>query len=470
MLADRGTLVLAVDLGTSALKAGLCAADGSLAASATIPLSPVGNLPGGGAESDAAEWLIALRSAAKSLAGGGALGRVRAVVISGHGPSLVAVDRSGRPLRPAILWLDRRATAEAEELCRLWARPIEPWYFLPKALWLARHEPALYAASAHLMSAPELLALALTGVARTVLHTEAFRHYYWTEELVRRLGLGPERFPPFVAPGEVTGGLRADVGAELGLPAGIPVVAGGPDFLMSLIGTATVAPGRGCDRAGSSEGINVCAAREVRDARLLCHPHLVAPFWNVSGMVPASGLAVAWVRSVVGASEDSYESFFDGLAAVPPGARGLVFVPFSAAGGKASFAGLGLHHGRSEIGRSVVESVAFAIRDIVLSMRSNGLPVESLTITGGQARIGAWSQIKADVCGAEVLVPRVADAELVGGAAIGFVALGEYSTLVQAAEQMVSIEQRYPPDPRTTAVYAELHGRYRQGIASLGSG
>lgn len=470
MLADRGPLVLAVDLGTSALKAGLCAVDGSCAGSATVALSPVHGLPDGLAESDAAEWAPALRKAAESLVAGGAGGRVRAVVVSGHGPSLVATDRSGRPLRPAMLWLDRRAAAEAEELSLLWGRRVESWYFLPKALWLARHEPAVYEASAYLMSAPEHLALTLTGVARTVLHTEAFRHYYWSDDVVRRAGLGLERFPPFVASGEVTGSLLSAAAGELGLPAGIPVVAGGPDFLMSLVGTGTVAPGRGCDRAGSSEGINVCAAREVRDTRLRCHPHIIAPYWNISGMIPASGLAVAWVRSVVGASRDPYESFFDGLATVPPGARGLLFVPFSAAGGGAAFAGLGLHHGRLEMGRAVVESVAFEIRDLVLSMRENGLPVESLTVTGGQARLGAWSQIKADVCGLEVRVPRVTDAELVGGAAMGFVSLREYATLAEAAEQMVRIERRFTPQPGVEALYAKLHGRYRQGISCLAAG
>jgi xylulokinase len=360
-----------------------------------------------------------------------------------------------------MLWLDRRAVTEAREIGELWGRPVAPWYFLPKALWIARREPAVYEATEHLLSCPEFLCFHLTGNAFTVLHTEAFVAYYWDDAVLRRLGLERELFPPFLRPGQPMGGVSFAASAELGLPSGVPVIAGGPDYLMSLVGTGTVAPGRACDRAGSSEGINLCAEAEVRDPRLLCRPHLVEPFWNVAGMIPASGLAVSWIRSVAGGWGDSYEAFFDSVASVPAGARGLLFLPFLGPGGAGAFAGLGLQHGREEMARAVVEAVGFAIRDIVLTMRENGLRVESMALTGGQARVERWAQIKADMTGLEIGVPRVADAELVGAAVVGFVALGVHAGVVEAAERMVVIARVFTPDPRTAAFYAELHGWYR---------
>lgn len=459
-------LVLAVDLGTSALKAGLCSADGAVVALAVVELSAPASGVDGSAEADAREWVDALVRAARQLGSGGAMGRVAAVVVSGHGPSLVAVGRDGRALRPAMLWLDRRATAEAAELSSAWGRRIEPWHFLPKALWLARREPAVWERSVWLMSSPEYLAFGLTGEAWTVLHTQSFRHYYWTDEVARSVGLDPSRFPPFVAPGEAAGRVRAVAAADLGIAAGTPVVAGGPDFLMSLLGTACVAPGRGCDRAGSSEAINVCAARSVSHPRLTCHPHVVAPWWNVAGMIPASGLAVSWLRSVVGARE-SVGELYRGLDAVPPGSRGLLFVPFGPEGGTASFAGLGLQHGPREMARAVVESVAFQTREVLDAMREQGLEVGSLTVTGGQARAEQWLRIKAEACGIEVRVPSVAEAELLGGAVLGFVSLGAYPCLREAAERMVRISRTVAPDPRAAALYTELYGLHRLGLERL---
>ena len=451
-------LVLALDLGTSALKAGLCDADGRLHGSVTVPFAQIRGDGELSAEGDAGEWAGAAWRAIGELARDELGARVDALVVSGHGPSLVAVDRSGKPVRRALLWLDRRAVREAEEIRELWGRPVESWHFLPKALWLARREPRSYEASAHLMSCPEYLSLLLTGVARTVLHTEAFRHYYWSDEIVEKLGLDPRKLPPFVAPGDGVGALLPEAAARTGLRAGVPVYAGGPDFLMSLLGTATVSPGRVCDRAGSSEGVNLCATREVLDARLQCQPHVVRPFWNVAGMIPASGLALEWIKTLAGGPK-SHEELFDRIEGVPAGSRGLLFLPFTGVAG--GFAGLDLRHGQAEMARAVVESVGYALRDILVAMAEHCGRVEYMTVTGGQARLERWTQLKADVTGVPVRVPVVPDAEIVGGAVVGFVALGEHSGLGEAAEEMVRIAKTVEPRPEVASRYAELHDRLR---------
>ena len=184
-------------------------------------------------------------------------------MVSGNGPTLVPVGRDGRPLDFAMTWLDRRGVEEARLAAEATGRYVDPSFYLPKALWLFRHKPRVYRDTRHFLACPEFVDFFLTGEACTVLPSEPFQPYIWTAEAIEKLGMDPRKFPPFVRPGADIGRVRAEAEEVLGIPAGTPVFAGGPDFIMTLLGTATTVPGRACDRAGTSEGINLCTRAPV---------------------------------------------------------------------------------------------------------------------------------------------------------------------------------------------------------------
>ena len=471
-------MILTFDIGTSLLKGGIFDASGVLRCRAEVPLHLSDREDPLMHEADANNWISALSLVTAQLelpGASGRRGRIEAVVVSGNGPTLVPVDAKGGPLDFAMTWLDRRGVEEARMIAEVTGRYVDPTFYLPKALWIFRNRPEVYRKTRHFCTCPEFVDLFLTGVARTVLPSEQFTPYIWTPETIERLGMDPQKFPPFIRPGETVGEVRQEAEELLGIPAGTPVVAGGPDFVMTLLGTATVRPGRACDRAGTSEGINLCAEQVVEDSRLLCLPHIIEGYTNISGIISTSGKALSWFKSISGQGELDYESLFEDICQVPPGSRSLIFLPYLAGEraplwdpyARGSFIGLTANHGRKEMTRAVVEAVGFAIRDVIEVMEENGLEIGELRVTGGQAKSPLWNQIKADITQRKILVPEVQDSELLGDACIGLFALGNHKSLAAASDSLVRIGRSFTPTPELRELYDRLFDLYRASYRGL---
>jgi xylulokinase len=470
-------VILAFDIGTSVLKGGVVDFDGVLQSRAEVPVHLNDREDPLVHEADANNWVSALALVAAQLqipkAGSGR--EIAAVVISGNGPTLVPVGSKGEPLDFAMTWMDRRGVAEARSIAEVTGQYVDPTFYLPKALWIYRNKPEVYRRTRHFCTCPEFIDLYLTGKAYTVLPSEQFTPYIWTVETIEKLGMDPSKFPPFIRPGELVGEVRLEAEELLGIPAGIPVFAGGPDFVMTLLGTATVRPGRACDRAGTSEGINFCSEKPIKDERLLCLPHIIEGYTNISGIISTSGKALAWFRSITGRADLDYESLFEDICQVPPGSRSLLFLPYLAGeraplwdpSARGAFIGLTANHGRKEMTRAVVEAVGFAVRDVIEVMGENGLEIGELRVTGGQAKSPLWNQIKADITQNKILVPAVQDSELLGAACIGLFALGNYKSLVEASESLVKISRTFDPNPEYRGLYGRLFELYRASYLGL---
>jgi xylulokinase len=467
-------LVLAIDVGTTSLKGGLFSPQGELLARAEVPVRLSDREHPLYHEADANNWISALGLVTAQLE----LKRfpeLQAIVVSGNGPTLLPADREGRPLDYAMTWMDRRGVEEAGLIAEVTGEYVDPTFFLPKALWVYRHKPRVYRNTRHFLTCPEFMDFFLTGRACTVLPSPQFTRYIWTPEVIEKLGMDPAKFPPFVRPGDKIGEVQRKAEELVGIPALTPVFAGGPDFIMTLLGTATVRPGRACDRAGTSEGINLCAGSPISDRRLMCLPHIVEGFYNISGIISTSGKALEWFKNITGRQSLDYESLFEDICQVPPGSRGLIFLPYLAGEraplwdpyARGCFIGLTARHGRKEMTRAVVESVGFAVRDVIEVMEENGLALEELRVTGGQAKSPLWNQVRADITGHKILVPEVMDSELLGDAIVALFALGRYPTLTAAAEGLVRIRRTYAPQQELKEGYDGLFRLYRQAYAGL---
>jgi xylulokinase len=467
-------VVLAIDVGTSSLKGGLFSPSGELVSRAEVPVHLSDREHPLYHEADANNWITALGLAAAQLELG-RRPRLQALVVSGNGPTLLPAGRDGRPLDYAMTWMDRRGVEEAGLIAEMTGRYVDATFFLPKAFWVYRHKPRLYRDTCHFLTCPEFMDFFLTGRACTVLPSPQFTRYIWTPELIEKLGMDPAKFPPFVRPGERIGEVLRRAEELVGIPAGTPVYAGGPDFIMTLLGTATIRPGRACDRAGTSEGINLCSASPIDDSRLMCLPHIIEGYYNVSGIISTSGKALEWFKRITGRQELDYESLFEDICQVPAGSRGLIFLPYLAGeraplwdpNARGCFIGLAVKHGRKEMTRAVVESVGYAIRDVIGVMEENGLASEELRVTGGQAKSPLWNQIRADITGRRILVPEIMDSELLGDAIVALYALGRYPTPAAAAESLVRISRTYTPQQELAASYDALFRLYRQAYAGL---
>jgi xylulokinase len=425
-------------------------------------------------------WLTALEEALPRLGG---LGGLEALVISGNGPTLIPVTGTPGvcgaglvlPAGRARLWLDRRAREEAAKVSELSGAYVDPGFFVPKALMIKNREAGLYEKTRCFLAAPEYLAYALTGEERTVFPSAGFERWYWDQDLLRALDLDPAKFPPFVAPGEPIGTLSTGAASCLGLPPGLKVFAGGPDFFVSIVGSGVTRAGQACDRSGTSEGVNLCTRERIIDDRLMSYGHPIKPLWNLSGIISTSGKALAWARELLGMEGLPYGSFYELAAKAPPGAGGLVFLPYLAgeraphwnSRARGVFQGLSLATGRAELARAVAEGVCFAIRDVIAVMEECGAPVEELRLTGGPAENPFLNQMKADITGRPALLPVRRDAELLGLAAIGATALGNYSSFGEASAALVRIERVFSPGKESAGLYKDRFEMYRELYRAL---
>jgi xylulokinase len=462
----RERAILGIDLGTNEVKSGLVTLDGRLLASARAGYpTELGRQPGW-AEQDPGAWWAAVVQTARELA---ALdeAEIVAVCADGHGPTLVAVDAGGNATRPAITWLDTRATGQAQELAE--RTGVRGWALggLPAALWVERHEPDVAAATAWYMTTWDYLAFRLTGVAAASL----IEHQLVPEARdVAAAGIPLTRLPQAVAAGTVLGRLRADAAAESGLAPGTPVIGGTVDAFASYLGAGLLEPGDAYDPGGTAGGLGVYWDRPIEVPGAFVTPAPLPGLFSVGAAMAATGRALDWYRSAILGGTVSTETLLREVADTPPGADGLVFLPYLAGerspiwdpSARGVLAGLTLGHGRGHVARAIVEASALAIRHVAEPMLAAGIRIDELRVCGGPARSDTWNQVKADVTGFRVAVPRVLETAVVGSAILAAVGIGDHPDLRTAIAAMTAIDHRLEARPEHAATYDVLYAAYRE--------
>jgi len=493
----RGGLLIAVDVGTSGARAAALDLEGRRLLEARRSYPTRAPRPGW-AEQDARSWrsaaIGALADLVRRLEADG-LGRgadVRAIGLTGQCPSVVLVDRRGRPVTAGLIYRDNRATAEAAALCdrfgvdamhRRTGHVPSSFHIAPKLLWLRDHEPVAFGRAALALQPRDLVALALTGESATDgTHAGATLLYdlhagAWDMAMLRDLDLDPSLLPPIRPSGAVLAGLRSSVAGRLGLPVGVPVVLGGADSQSCALGAGVVSPGPVSEMAGSSTCLNAAVPVPLPVLAVTHYPHVVpGPFTTETG-INTTGAAVEWLAErmfggrtghVTGAD---YARLDAEVAAVAPGADGVVAIPVLADGERTdpalrgAFTGLSLRHGRAAMARALMEGVAFAIGDQLELLRDGGAPVTELRVSGGDSRLGSWNRIKADVLGIPVrTVPG--DAAVTGVAMLAGIGVGIYRDAAEAIVRCSRPDAAIDPDPSVRAAYAEAAERYHALVGS----
>ncbi|MDR1212152.1 MAG: FGGY-family carbohydrate kinase [Spirochaetaceae bacterium] len=458
----REACVLAVDIGTSSLKAALIDGGGGEIAFAR-EVYPQDACASGTVE--ARHWEEAFVRALRRL---GVSPRLEplAICISGNGPTLVPLGKDGKELRP-LHWHGARKAAPPASGTDAPPRSL----FLPYAAAFKERQPRLYAETAHFLSPQDWLAWRLGADMVSALPSSSYIPYYWNDEQCGSYDIEIAKFPPFAEMGTPVGKLSRR-GAAWGLEPGIPLIAGGPDFIMALIGTGAVRAGLVCDRAGSSEGINLCAAAPHESGKLRLLPHAKEGLWNIGAILPTSGRLFEWFRHITGQDERSYGEILEeiiqapGLPSLPVLSGGSsVFFPDLAASGAftspSAFFSLAGLSSRASLGRSVVEALGFRVLGALDTFREEGFSVEELRLSGGQAKNALWNQLKADISGLTLHAMNIADGELAGDACLCLMALGEAASLDEACNRVVHIKESYIPGRELHEQYCRRYAQYK---------
>ncbi len=467
--AGRGTgeaAVLAIDLGTTEVKVGLVGLDGRLLGLARAGCATSADPVTGRAEQDPDAWWGAIGLAVRELLRS-APAEVVAIAVDGHGPSVAAVDSDGRPSRPAIIWQDTRSTREQAELSA--ATGLQGWALagLPAALWVERHEPAAAGATRWYLATWEFVAFRLTGRAATSL---VEGQPFPDPATLARIGLPAERIPPPVRAGEIVGETTAAAATALGLRTGIPVVAGIVDAWASFHGAGMTRAGDAMDPGGAAGGFGVYWDRPLVVPGSFSTIAPLPGLYSVGGAMAATGRALDWFRVDVLGGGASTETLLAEAGATPPGADGIVFLPYLAGErsplwdptARGAFVGLALGHGRGHLVRAILEASAFAIRHVAEGVVAAGAEVRAMRVCGGPARSETWNQIKADVTGFDVEVPAVLETAVAGSAVLAAAGIGAYPDLPSAIHGMTRVAHRLAPRPELRARYDAAFDAYRR--------
>lgn len=429
-------MYIGIDLGTSAVKVLLVDEGGSPVASHSESLS-VSRPQIGWSEQDPEAWWQATDTALCALAARvpDAMAGVRAVGLAGQMHGLVALDHDDRVLRPAILWNDTRCAAEAADLDRrvpafraIGGNAVMPGFTAPKAVWMAAHEPDLFAQIATILLPKDYLRLRLTGAKCAEMSDAAGTLWLdvakrcWSEELLAASGLTLDQMPRLVEGSAVSASLHPALAARWGITTP-PVVAGGAgDNAAAAIGLGMIAPGDGFVSLGTSGVVftvtDAFAPAADSGAHAFCHA--VPDTWHQMGVILAASDAVSWLCDV---TNMAVEPLMQAAADTDPTAVTPLFHPYlsgertphNSADARGAFFDLARHHDAGDMARAVLQGVAFAIADALDVLRAAGAAPTQLLATGGGAANRLWLRYVAAVTGCCIAVPAGAET----GAALG---------------------------------------------------
>ncbi len=407
----------------------------------------------------------------------------------------VCLDAGGQPLRPAILWSDRRSAPQVEQVNReIGPDQLRAWtgnrmaagFTLASWLWLRQHEPEIYRRTRWLLLPKDALRYNLTGEigtepsdASATLLFDPFQRA-WSRPLLEACQLDPAVLPEIHPSQAVSGGLLAGPARLAGLKSGIPVVYGGSDQSMQALGSGIIRPGQVSAAIGTGGQIFAPLASPLPDpaGRLHLFCHALPDLWHLEAAVLSAGASLQWLRDQI-APAASFDELADLASTVPPGAAGLYFLPYLAgertpyfdSQRRAGFIGLSMHHTRAHLVRAVMEGVVFAMRQGLDLMRALGVGPAEISISGGSARHPLWRQLQADIYGLPVRsTPRSGSAAAVGAALLAGIGAGIYANAdqaCQAARQAEGEGSLTLPDPGRVETYSALFEGYRQ-IADSG--
>lgn len=434
--------ILGLDLGTGSTKALVVADDGVVLGHRSAGHA-VDSPVAGAAQSDPNAWLASVATAAAQALGEAGQPGIDAIGLSGQMHGAVCADSNGRPLRPALLWPDTRATDGAARLRALGpvdraalGNPVAPGMFGP-LLAMARQESARVRQQlAWALSPKDWLRWQLTGAV----HTEPsdasatllwdLRRSCWSGAALDALAIPAHVLPPLVASTQVVGGLQASSAAVLGLPSGTPVVAGAADTAAAILGSgleqgqAQLSIGTGAQLV-----VPIAAVAAQPDPVVHCYRSATATGWYAMAAVQNAGLALEWVRGLFDAEWDEMHAALDH---VPPGAHGVTFHPYLTGERtplldthvRAAWQGIGPHVRRPTLLRACLEGVAFALRDALEALVASGVTVDGLRLVGGGTGDPRWRTLLSTALGQRLTPLALADASAYGACRLAAAATG----------------------------------------------
>jgi xylulokinase len=485
-------LVVGVDVGSQGTCAEALELDGTLFAS-TYESHDLSYPDAGWAEQDPNEWTLALVATLARIREQTKGREIAALSFGSQLDGLVAARADGTPLRPALIWCDRRAgeecaaaRIEAPRLRELTGCNLDPGHVAPKIAWVARHEPDAFEAAAVFtlpgswvawQASGELAVDPSNASSASLLDPRARA---WSEEACEAFGVDVARLPVVRPAHAVLGPIRDWLRDATGLDGSTLVVMGAGDEMAATLGAGVVEPGVVCDVMGTAEPVCAVVAEPAFDPTgvVELHPHADPDTWLLENPGWLSGGAYRWFRDELGGPEaarakecgaDVYELLNELAQCAPPGAGGVTWLPALAgamapewnADARAAWFGMTAAHGRAHLARALLEGNALALRDVIEAIAGAGHPPSDVVCVGGGAKGHLLLELRAHITGLPVCRPEDVETTARGAAMLAAAGAGLHPSVADAARAMAGTrEERVLPDAELREVYDDLHRRH----------
>lgn len=483
-------VVLGIDLGTSGVRVVAVNLEGAIIAQAMRSYPLLTPHPGW-TQQNPDDWITATFQALTEVVQQLQDYQIIALGLSGQMHGMVPLDAAGSVIRPAILWNDQRTgkavtTIETivprQELIQRTGNPAITGFQLPKIVWLRELEPQAFSRMQHVLLPKDYLGYVLTGEMATEPSDASGVGCFnlgdrtWDLDILTAIDLKSDLFPQVIASTAIVGKLKPEIAKITGLPAGLPIVAGGGDNAAAAIGLGISSTN--CDRGslslGTSGVIFVPLAQPVAEPEgrihLFCHAD---GGYHLLGVTLAASGSLRWYHDTF-FPDFSYDDLIEWASDASPGAGGVIFLPhlagerspFLDSEARGAWLNLSLAHSKAEMTRAVLEGVAYSLRAALDVMQAIA-PIHELVATGGGSRSALWLQIIADVLDIKLTKPMLAEGAAYGAALLALVGCGVYPNLETVFPLLPAIEEY--TQPNSHLVYTDTFQRFAAIYTALKS-
>jgi len=493
----EGPYLMGIDFGTGGVRVGVFDREGT-----PVQFHAVGfdtNYPRSGwAEQDPEVWWRSLVEATKGVMREGGISpeEIAGISTDATASTVMVMDAQDRHMRPAIMWMDVRASDQAQRLQETHDRALKYCGYgavsaewgLPKAMWVKEQEPEIWRDAKHVCDCDDWLVHRLTGEWTSSLNVASAKFFYdrnaggWPESLLRSVGFEDflEKFPEEIQNvGTVVGGLRKAAADELGLKEGTPVAQGAVDAYAGALGLGVTEPGKLALITGSSHVMIGQTAEPIHDPGFwgAFTDAMIPGQYTVEAGQASTGSVVAWFKNRFAgeaAAEakrrgvDTYDVLNEAAEKLPIGSDGLIFLdyfqgnrsPHTDPLARGALWGLSLGHTPGHVFRAILEGICYGTENIFRTMRGHDFEPKLNVVSGGPTASELWMQLHADVSNVPVTLTKVSEGPVLGAAMLAAVGAGIYGDVQEAAESMVHAERTIEPDEDRHEEYRFYLERY----------
>ncbi|MDV3426801.1 MAG: xylulose kinase [Bacillota bacterium] len=480
---ERAPYVLGIDAGTSSIRVGIFDLEGTPIAFSNESY-PLYTPHSGWAEQNPEDWWNSLCVASRRAIKENNIdpNRIIGMSLDTTCCTVLLVDKDIKPIRPAIMWMDVRASNQAKRIAETkddalkyngFGNVSAEW--MPcKALWLKENEPENYNKAAHVIECLDWMTYRLTGRLTASINTTSCRWYYnrpaggWPVDFYKKIGLEDllAKYPKDILDmGEKVGTLTETAAEELGLVPGIPVAEGGADAFVGVIGLNVVEPGKIALITGSSHLHVGLSSKEIHAPGIFgAYPDAIIPGLSmVEGGQISTGSIINWFKTNFCGYIDTiakqrncsiYDILNQEAEKIPIGSEGLIVLdyfqgnrtPLTDSDIRGMIYGLSLNHTPAHIFRAIIEGICYGTENVFQSFGKAGFKPKEICISGGAVKSKLWVNIHADVCNLPISIPKVSEAPALGSAILASVVAGAYDSVQSAAGKMVHYVDRVEPN------------------------